>query len=71
MAQEHLRFLLALDAVVVFKYDARRVDDPQTALELDRLQLLRVSRLRGNGTHLHHNDAGVIKNGKNCYYLAR
>ena len=39
---------------------------------LDRLQLLRVSRLRGNGTYLHHNEARVIKNGKNhYYYLAR
>ena len=70
IAQKHRRFLLALDAVIVFKYDTRRVDDPQATLELDRLQLLRVSRLRGNGTHLHHNDARVIKNGKNYYYLA-
>ena len=61
IAQEHRRFLLALDAVVVFKYDTRRVDDPQAALELDRLQLVRVSRLRGNGAHLHYNDARVIK----------
>ena len=46
------------------------VDDPQAALELDRLQLVRVSRLRGNGAHL-HNDAHVIKEGKNYCYLAR
>jgi hypothetical protein len=71
IAQEHRRFLLALDAVVVIKYDTRRVDDPQAALELDRLQLHRVSRLRGNGTHLHHNEARVIKNGKNCYLARR
>ena len=61
-----------LDAVVVFKYDAPRVDDPQATLELDRLQLLHVSRLHDNGTHLQHNEADVIKNGKNYYYyLAR
>jgi hypothetical protein len=52
-----------LDAVVVFKYDTWRVDDPQAALELNRLQL-RVSRLRRNGTHLHKEDPRVIKNGK-------
>jgi hypothetical protein len=44
--------LLALEVVIVFKYDTLRVDDPQAALELNRLQLLRVSRLRRNGTRL-------------------
>ena len=35
VSQEHRRHLLTLDAVVVFKYDTWRVDDPQAALELN------------------------------------
>jgi hypothetical protein len=53
-----------LDGVVVFEYDTWRVDDPQAALELNRLQLLRVPRLRRNGTYLHHDDACVKKKWK-------
>jgi hypothetical protein len=35
VAQEHRRLFLAWDAVVVFKYDTWRVDDPQATLELN------------------------------------
>ena len=50
-----------MNAVVVFIYDPRRVDDLEATLELDRLQLLRASQLRGNGTRPHHSDAHIIK----------
>ena len=40
------------------------------ALELNRLQLLRVFRLRRNGTHL-HDDARVIKNENKINNLAQ
>ena len=40
-------------------------DNPQAALELNRLQLLRVSRLRRNGTHLHTTMHASSKEKKN------
>ena len=71
IAQKHRRFLLALDAVIVFKYDTRTRRSRRPRSSWDRLQLVRVSRLRGNGAHLHYNDAHVIKEGNYYYYLAR
>ena len=38
-----------------------RVDDLQAALKLNQLQLLRVSWLRRNGTHLQHDGICAIK----------
>jgi len=52
-----------LDVVVIFKYDTWGIDYPQAALELNRLQLFRVPRLRCDGTHLHHYDARGVKKG--------
>ena len=53
VAQEHGRLFLALYTLVVVKDDAGRVDDPQPALELHRLQLFRMSRLRRHSTGLY------------------
>jgi hypothetical protein len=49
---------------VIVKYGTRRVNDLQAALESNRLQLLCVSRLHCNGTHLHHKDAHAIEDEK-------
>lgn len=52
VAQEHGRLVLALYTLIVVKDDAGRVDDPQPTLELNRLQLLRMSRLPRHSAHL-------------------
>ena len=55
VAQKHATSLVrALDVVkvVVVKADSGRADHPQASLELHRLQLLRVTRLRSDGAHL-------------------
>lgn len=54
VAQEHRRLILALyTLIVIIKDNAGRIDDPQPALELHRLQLFRMSRLRRHSTGLY------------------
>ena len=55
--------------IIVVKDDPRRVDDAQATLELNGLQVFRVSWLRRNGTHLRRHAPSEGHKKKHCQLI--